>query len=732
MRSLSDLDRGRSPDLDRGRSSPTALTYLIAVLAVAALTGYADALGVTHNKVVAFWPAAGLDLWLVWRYGWTMVLPIAFGHWVIGFLFLPYDTAVGSLGNAAAALLGARLLRERLQPGRASGLANLLWIIGPATHLQALVAALIGGVYFAITLGLSGSAALDLIVRWAISDVAGALIVAPLLFSWSIERLRPTALTLRSPEVLVSLAGTVVLIAVGHLPIPVFSESGKILLLSAPLLLWLAVRPVSFAAMLGMLLTSLVALTMAIQNVFIDLQAILELQLFICIFLASAQLMQAILARQEELNDALANHSESLEQRVRERTREAEDARQRAEAADAAKSEFLANTSHEVRTPLNAILGMAEFLSLSNLDAEQRQQTETILSAGRSLMSVLNDVIDLSKVEAGKLEIAPQVMGTADFCQQIDSLWRPVAADKGLTFTLDRAPSVPPVLAFDAHRLLQCTSNLLSNAIKFTAEGSVSVRLSASSASAVQVRLRVSVQDSGIGMSPADQAKLFQPFEQLDSSITRRYGGTGLGLTITRRLAQLMGGDVEVSSDKGRGTTFVITILAARASAPEAEEHAPVSIDVAQLRRPLDVLLVEDNPVNRLVAKGHLRQLGWRFVEAENGALALEQLAQRTFDLVLCDVHMPVMDGIATTRAIRTSGAPWATVPIIALTADAMVDDRRKLLDIGMNGYTSKPIDRAALLEEIARVLAETEHPAAHASATDDSLAPRALIPPTH
>ncbi len=720
--------RGRS-DFDSGRSSPRLLTHLLAVLSVAALTGYADALGVTHNQVVAFWPAAGLDLWLVWRYGWSMVLPITFGHWIFGYLFLPYDTAVGSFGNAIAALLGARLLRGRLQPGGASGLSNLLWIIGPATHLQALAAALIGGVYFAVTLGLSGTAALDLIVRWAISDVAGALVVAPLLFNWSLQALRPTPRTLTSPEVLVSLAGVALLIAIGHIPLPVLSESGKILLLSAPLLFWLAVRPVTFAAMLGMLLTSLVALTMAVQNVFIDLQAILELQLFICIFLASAALMQAILARQEELNDALAKHSEELEQRVRERTREAEEARRRAEAADAAKSEFLANTSHEVRTPLNAILGMAEFLSQSELTVQQQQQTETILSAGRNLMSVLNDVIDLSKVEAGKLEIAPQVTGTADFCRQIESLWRPAAADKGLTFTLTGADHLPPFLSFDAHRLLQCTSNLLSNAIKFTAEGAVSVGLSARRASANEVALQVAVQDSGIGMSPEDQTKLFQPFEQLDSSITRRYGGTGLGLTITRRLAQLMGGDVEVSSQKGQGTTFVITIVATPADAPADAGSSSVSIDTAQLAAPLDVLLVEDNPVNRLVAKGHLKRFGWRFVEAENGAVALEQLARRHFDLVLCDVHMPVLDGIATTRAIRASGEPWARVPIIALTADAMVDDRHKLLNIGMNGYTSKPIDGTALLEEIARVLAEN---AALAPFGDDAPASAAATLSTH
>jgi signal transduction histidine kinase/ActR/RegA family two-component response regulator len=685
---------------------PPLRVYLLATLAVAALTIYADVLGMTHNKVVAIWPAAGLALWLMWRYGWTMSVPIMLGHWSFGLLFLPYDTSFASFVNVVAAGLAALLIRNRLRPGPAHAVSNVLWVIGPAVLAQSVIAGLTGGLYFAATLDLAGPAATDMILRWTISDVAGGLIVAPLLFAWSLQGLRPALADLRSSEFAVTMLGVAALLIAAQLSVPVFSESGKILLLSAPLLFWLAVRPPSLAAILGLMSIALAALTLASQSIYIDSQAILETQLFICMFLASAQVMQAMLAQQGELNRQLATHSEKLEQRVAERTRDAELARQKAEAADAAKSEFLANTSHEVRTPLNAILGMADFLSQSKLDQEQREQTETILAAGRNLMSVLNDVIDLSKVEAGKLEIAPQVTEMADFCRQIESLWRPIAADKGLAFRVEQDEALLPLLEFDAHRLLQCASNLVSNAIKFTDTGTVQVRVGARALDDVQAVLEISVRDTGIGMSPADQAKLFQPFEQLDSSITRRYGGTGLGLAITRRLAELMGGDVAVASQQGQGTTFTVTVGAVRASSEAQAPAVRAGVLAAAVPRDLKVLLVEDNLVNRKVALGHLRKLDWTVAQAENGVEALALLEQQRFDLILCDVHMPVMDGIATTRAIRASQAPWAAVPIIALTADAMVDDRRKLLQIGMNGYASKPIDRDALLQEIAQVLA--------------------------
>lgn len=685
---------------------PPLRVYLLATLAVAALTAYADVLGMTHNKVVAIWPAAGLALWLMWRYGWTMGVPVMIGHWSFGLLFLPYDTSLASFVNVVAAGVAASLVRHRLRPGAVHAVSNLLWIIGLAVLAQSMIAGLTGGLYFAATLDLGGLAALDMILRWAISDVAGGLIVAPLLFAWSLQGLRPAAGDLRTPEFAVTVLGVGLLLAAAQLSVPVFSESGKILLLSAPLLFWLAVRPTSLVSSFGLMSIALTALTLASQSIYIDSQAILETQLFICMFLASAQVMQAMLAQQGHLNRQLASHSERLEQRVAERTREAELARQKAEAADAAKSEFLANTSHEVRTPLNAILGMAEFLSQSELDSAQREQTDTILAAGNNLMSVLNDVIDLSKVEAGKLEIAPQLTQTADFCRQIESLWRPIAADKGLTFQIEQGEGLPALLEFDAHRLLQCASNLVSNAIKFTATGSVTVRVDTRSAANDCLLLRLRVQDTGIGMSPDDQAKLFQPFEQLDSSITRRYGGTGLGLAITRRLAELMGGDVAVESSKGQGTTFTLSVVAKMVSEDaQAAGLLAGSVSVAIPDR-LRVLLVEDNLVNRKVAVGHLRKFDWTVAQAENGVEALALLSRQSFDLILCDVHMPVMDGIATTQAIRASHEPWSGVPIIALTADAMVDDRRKLLEIGMNGYASKPIDRDALLQEIAKVLA--------------------------
>lgn len=694
-------------------------------VAVFLATAYASNLGITQTDVVALWPACGITLFLVWRLGWIAAPAIFIGHWAYGLGWLDYGNAVGSFGNALGALAGGLLLRQQLQPGPEARVRNLIWLIAPANALQALVSMLIGATELSLKLALPTDLTVALGLRWFLADFAGAILIAPFLFSCAQWQLRPTRSFLRKPEFIAALLTCALVLISSGLGTQTLSESARILLICAPVVYWLATRPQTFESVAALSLIGLVSLTVATQNLNIDDRALLETQLFIVVFLASAFLLQELSRNQTALNEQLANQSAALELRVRERTAELEQARARAEAADAAKSEFLANTSHEVRTPLNAILGMAEFLSQGPLTEEQQEQAQTIITAGRSLMTVLNDVIDLSKVEAGKLQISPLPASTAAFRQRIQSLWQPIADSKGLLLTVQTSARLPPALHMDELRLLQCTSNLVSNAIKFTSEGEVVVTIDAFSDevsdgvsngvrdnvcdASEHFTLSIEVRDTGIGMTADAQHKLFQPFEQLDSSITRRYGGTGLGLTITRKLAQLMGGDVTVDSTPGAGTRFALKVRVEQAPDLSLATTDAVASVAPTLPAGLRVLIVEDNRVNRAVARGHLKQLHCTFAEAENGAEALDQLAAEEFDLVLMDVHMPVMDGIEAIRRIRASASPWAEVPVIALTADAMIDDRGRLLQLGMSGYASKPIHRERLITEINRVLAHSK-----------------------
>jgi signal transduction histidine kinase/FixJ family two-component response regulator len=393
------------------------------------------------------------------------------------------------------------------------------------------------------------------------------------------------------------------------------------------------------------------------------------------------------------------------EERAR-RLAEVEGARDAAEAATQVKSEFLANMSHEIRTPLNGVLGMAQALQARALDPESREMVATIRDCGTNLMSILNDVLDLSKIEAGRLDIAPVDCSLVHTVGQVHALFLPAAQEKHVGLTLVSEMPQTELLRFDPVRVRQCVSNLVSNAVKFTREGHVEIKLAAKLADAGRIKVTIEVIDTGIGMEELTCSRLFEAFSQADASTTRKFGGTGLGLAISRRLARLMGGDIVVYSRLGEGSVFVLTFLADPPAVPSARpggHHAAVG--TAARLRGARVLLTDDNAINRQVARLFLQPQGAEITEAVNGREALDALARDAFDLVLLDVHMPVMDGVETIRRIRESTANWRSIPVIALTADAMAGDRERLLAIGMTGYVAKPIDQTELLSTIAAVL---------------------------
>ena len=465
----------------------------------------------------------------------------------------------------------------------------------------------------------------------------------------------------------------------------------------------------SFAILAGAQLGALIAASLLFDSVFSIPMALLSAIFGATLYRASIEFRSTTTRAIRHSQEAhLANVSL---QRAKELAEAANISLQRskeaADAANMAKSQFLATMSHEIRTPMNGVLGALELLRTSRLDTQQRRLVKTAASSGESLMAILNDVLDHSKIEAGKLNLVRLPLSLHATAASVVALFRANAQAKGLTVALDLEPGVADRVLGDSQRLKQVLLNLVGNAIKFTEHGSVALNLGALSSSRQgYARVRFEVLDSGVGVPPDAMERLFQPFQQVETARGKRNGGTGLGLAISQKIIEAMGGQIRVESQIGIGSSFHFELLFEIDLSPpsgELMDSAMSALDALPSRLTGTVLVVEDNPVNRIIAEEMLESLGLDIIEAQDGVEALDVLSRRSVDLVLMDCQMPVMDGYTATAHIRDRERRQRLprTPIVALTADAYEEDAAHALEVGMDAHLTKPYTRDQLREVI-------------------------------
>nr|WP_295111458.1 ATP-binding protein [uncultured Caulobacter sp.] len=584
----------------------------------------------------------------------------------------------------------AALLRWMRVPTRVRDPRSLFLVIVVASALTAIGAILVHGVLAASR----GAAFFKGWEDWTTSNVLGVAVILPVILILTDHRHRE-GFHVRPLE-----AAATLLLVIGASSWVFVNDASLQVLLFAPALL-AAFRGGPRAVAVIVTTSLAVAIPAVLHRTGIDIKVALgplrHALLFHVVLYAVSFVAALALSRQARLQALLLRRQSA-----------ARAAQARAQAASQAKSDFLATISHEIRTPLNSILGFASLVADDpQLSPENRRRLDLVGRAGRSLAEIVGDLLDFAKVEAGRLDLTLTPASPSALLRDAVAIIAPEAAAKGLYLrtvcTAEGEGDVDQPVSLDETRLRQVLLNLLANALKFTSEGGVTVRLTAGPTPGL---LRFEVIDTGIGIAPEVQARLFQRFSQADSSISRSYGGTGLGLAISKALVNRMGGEIGVESQLGHGARFWITLAAEPATLPVAPE-GPTT---ATPERAARVLLVDDHPMNRELGKALLTLAGCEVVTADDGRQALDAVQSGDFDLVLMDVHMPGMDGLAATRAIRALPTPIAAIPIVALSADVLPEQIARCRAAGMDDHVAKPIRREDLIATVARALETTPY----------------------
>lgn len=647
-------------------------------------------MGAVSGFATLVWPPTGIALAALLLFGFRLWPGIFGGAFLVNFLAgAPILTALGiATGNTLEALLAVTLLRRfgKFQ-NSLERLEDILRFIGLAAVISTLVSATVGVVSLFLT-GIIPAVAVKATWRaWWVGDMLGALVMSPLILTWGVHpslvgilNRRPLKARALGEGLLCGLSLVAVnFIAFWDLFTSEFKDPSKSYLIFPPLI-WAALRFGQRGAVTATFATSCLAIWGTAQGhgPFAEESlsgSLMYLQLFMGIVAVTIMILAAVVTD-----------------------------RQRAEE-ERADSMFVANVSHEIRTPLNGILGMMDLLLDTPLTPSQREIAEMAHQSGETLLTIVNDILDFSKIVAGKMELVIQdfdVRHTVEMATEILALH---ARTKGLELVCTISSDVPSLLRGDPDRLRQILMNLVGNAVKFTEKGKVLIGVSQQAEDSEHIILKVSVTDTGVGISPEDQSRLFQSFTQGEATSSRKYGGTGLGLAISKRLVELMGGAISVQSVPGQGSTFTFTArleksLACLLPKPHGRKEVPGTQNPASppLRQYFRILVVEDNEINQQVAVRLLKKLGYDPDIAQDGTEALARLAQEHYDLVFMDCQMPDMDGYTATAKIRQQEArEGRQTPIVAMTANAMERDRQRCMAAGMNDYIAKPLHLGAL-----------------------------------
>ena len=694
-------------------------------------------IGFASHNVVSVWPVAALSYWAVRRYGAPAMLAVFIADGLHSWMFLniPPFVLLTSAGNSVAAWAAVQAERhfssaENVFQDTRSALAFFLAGFGTLS----IVSALIGVTVLSIHFSLAFPQAVPLFWRWSLSDYTGCLVLAPLIFT---VRDLPASLGHIQKTILDGLACLAAIVLVWSFSYSSLSElygHYPTILITMPLILWIAYRADTPRVCLAFTLVSVSALIITLASVSdLNDSSWLAVQLYLTLVVACGYILHIVQLDRVRLLRELGSERNLLEERVKEQTRDLRrevklrtaiseklrEAGEKSRAASQAKSEFLANMSHEIRTPLNGVIGALQLLKDTPLKAGQQELVTVAGSCGRGLLVIINNILDLSKIEAGKLEINRTPLDIRALASDVLEGFKASLRNDRVELILNPARNLPKTIVSDGLRLRQILYNLVGNALKFTTEGSVTVSISINPVvePGTDTQLILKVIDTGTGIPTNLMETIFEPFTQAEDHSSRTSQGTGLGLNIVQRLTRLMGGHVTMDSTEGIGTTVTVTT---RTSIPEQQPEvspAPASPETGEAAAagPMRILLAEDNKVNQLIIQKYLKKAGHTVITAENGARVLELLPEAKADCILMDIQMPIMDGLEATRAIRNHdrGEFDSAIPIVAMTAYAMAEDRDRFLEAGMDRYISKPVNLKLLSRELATISArKTPFPA--------------------